>query len=191
MSATEAQETLRELTSPDAGIQLHLDVNALYIILSTQGAVSSACHWALYLHIGPRLGWVFHITNLGRVSWEYRFDEATDMACSASAVSAVKIADMAPEMHEALRRRIGLDGRPAVQLQDTEQFGPLTCRTWLLQALYELDNEGYISVLPGYSVKDVGEEAASLASTNQYLLERNMAKMSELRKEISSACCAL
>ncbi|KAJ4149968.1 hypothetical protein LMH87_010740 [Akanthomyces muscarius] len=190
MSAAEAQETLRKLTSPDPGIQLHLDVNALYVILSTQSA-NNACHWALYLHIGPRLGWVFHITNMGCVSWEYRCDEATEMTCSATAVSAVKIADMTPEMHEALRQRIGLDSRPAVKLQDTEQFGPLTCRTWLLQAPYELDNEGYISVLPGYSVKDVGEEASSLASTNQYLLEKKMAKMSELRKEMNSACCAL
>ncbi|OAQ96044.1 hypothetical protein LLEC1_02747 [Akanthomyces lecanii] len=190
MSAAEAQETLQRSMSSDPGVQLHLDINALYIVLSTQSA-SKAWHWALYLHIGPRLGWVFYITNLGCVRWEYHCDEAADMAYSATAVSAVKIAEMVPEMHEALRRRIGLDGRPAAKLQDTEQFGPLTCRSWLLQALYELDNEGYVSVLPGCSATDVGKEASSLASTNQHLLEKKMAKMAELRKKINSACCAL
>lgn len=189
-AAAEAQETLRKLTSPDPDIQLHLDTNALYIILSTQSA-NNVCHWVLYLHITAQRGWVFHISNLARVTWEYRCDEATDMIYSRTAVSAVKIADMAPEMHEALRRRIGFDSRPAVRLQDTAQFGPLNCRTWLLQVLYELDNEGYISVLPGYSIQDVGEEAASLASTNQFLLEQKSAKISDLRKEINSACCAL
>ncbi|XWW98009.1 hypothetical protein V2A60_006005 [Cordyceps javanica] len=187
-----AEEKLRLFTSPpDPVVQLHLDVNALYIILSTQGA-NDACHWVLYLHISPCLGWVFHITNLGRMSWGYRCDESPDMAWTPTAVAAVKVAaDMVPEMHEALRGRLGLDSRPVIKLEDTERFGPLDCRSWLLQALYELDNEGYISVLPGYSIEDVAEEASSLASANRSLLQQNMANISELRKEINSACCAL
>ncbi|KAM3463665.1 hypothetical protein MY5147_005547 [Beauveria neobassiana] len=194
MSAAEAEslphDQPHELTAADPGdVQLHLDVNGLYIILSTQEA-NIGCHWVLYLHIGSALGWVFHINNLGCVSWEYRCDESRDMAYSTAAVAAVKIADMAPEMHEALRRRIGFDSKPAVELADTARFGRLDCRTWLLQVLYELDNEGYISVLPGYSIHDLAEEATSLAAANQFLLQEKTAKISELRKEIISACCA-
>ncbi|OAA57276.1 Beta-lactamase/transpeptidase-like protein [Cordyceps fumosorosea ARSEF 2679] len=175
--------------------QLHLDANALYVILSNQSA-NNVCHWVLYLHISARLGWAFHISNLGVVpgTWEYRCDESCDMTYSPTAVAAVKVAgDMVPEMHDALRRRIGLHGGrpPVVRLEDTPRFGQLSCRTWVLQALYELDNEGYISVLPGYLVEDVAEEAASLAAANRALLRMSRAQVSELRKEINSACCAL
>lgn len=193
-----AQEQLRQLTAPHAEYPgrrippLHLDVNALYVVLSTQSA-GNACHWVLYLHISPRRGWAFHITNLASPHWEYRCDEACDdMAASQTVVAAVKVAaDLVPEMHDALRARLGRDARPVVRLEDTPRFGRLTCRTWLLQALYELDNEGYISVLPGYAVHDVAEEAASLAAANQSLLQDKRASLEALRREIDSACCAL
>ncbi|EGX89805.1 hypothetical protein CCM_08058 [Cordyceps militaris CM01] len=190
-----AQEQLRQLTAPHAEYPgrrippLHLDVNALYVVLSTQSA-GNACHWVLYLHISPRRGWAFHITNLASPHWEYRCDEACDdMAASQTVVAAVKVAaDLVPEMHDALRARLGRDARPVVRLEDTPRFGRLTCRTWLLQALYELDNEGYISVLPGYAVHDVAEEAASLAAANQSLLQDKRASLEALRREIDSAC---
>ncbi|KAJ6784053.1 hypothetical protein PWT90_00340 [Aphanocladium album] len=197
MSAAEpkqpsAQDLLQTFTShpPAPKAQLQLDVNGLYIILSTQSA-NNVWHWVLYLHISDSLGWVFHITNLGTVSWEYHCHESTDMVCSPAAISVVKVADMAPEMHEALRARIGLDSRPVVKLEDNERFGRLSCRTWLLQVLYELDNEGYISVRPGYSIRDVEQEAFALASNNKYLMQEKRARLWELRKEIDSAYCAL
>lgn len=194
MSAAEAKpsphDLLRTFMSPQQNApQLQLDVNALYIILSTQ-STSNVWHWVLYLHISESLGWVFHITNLGSVTWEYHCHESTDMACSSTAISVVKVADMAPEMHEALQRRIGLDGRPVVRLEDTDRFGRLSCRTWLLQVLYELDDEGYISVRPGYSIRDVEQEALALASNNKYLMQEKRARLSELRKEMDSAFCA-
>lgn len=49
-------------------------------------------------------------------------------------------------------------------MEYTERFGPITCRTWLLRALQELDDEGYISIKPGYSVEDIKEEAKDAAS---------------------------
>ncbi|KAJ3498812.1 hypothetical protein NLG97_g820 [Lecanicillium saksenae] len=194
MSAAEtkpsAQDLLRTFTSPGPKVQLQLDINGLYIILSTQSA-NNVWHWVLYLHISESLGWVFHITDLGLVSWEYHCYECSDMVYSATAISVVKVADMAPEMHEALHARIGFDSRPAVRLEDTEHFGRLNCRTWLLQVLYELDNEGYISVRPGYSIRDVEQEALALASNNKYLMQEKRARLSELRKEMDSAYCAL
>lgn len=50
------------------------------------------------------------------------------MVSSPTAISVVKVADMAPEMHEALHARFGFDSRPAVRFEDTERFGRLSCR---------------------------------------------------------------
>ena len=47
-----------------------------------------------------------------------------------------------------------------------ERWGPLTCRTWLLRTLSELDDEGYISIKPAATVEEVEEEALSLAGSN-------------------------
>lgn len=102
-------------------------------------------------------------------------------------MSAVKIADVTPELHGALRQRIG-SPKPAVKLEDSD-FGHLDCQTWLLQVLYELDNEGHISVSPGYSVRDIEQEALALALNNRYLLREKKAKLSELCKEMDSAFC--
>lgn len=186
-----AQDLLKSFVSSDPDAELRLDTDALYIVLTLQ-STSNAWHWALYLHVRETYGLVFHISSLGaRGIWEYRCDESRDMIYSQSAISVVKIADMGPEMHEALHRRIGLGSRPAIPLIDTVQFGRLTCRTWVLQALYELDNEGYISVRPGYSIRDLEQEALSLASNNSYLMEERRAKPSELQREMESACCLL
>ncbi len=50
--------------------------------------------------------------------------------------------------------------RVVTRLEETE---PTTCRTWLLQALQELDDEGYISIKPGYKMEDLENEATDKA----------------------------
>lgn len=111
------------------------------------------------------------------------------MMYSQAAMAVVKIADMAPDLHDALRERIGTGSQPAVKLQDSDYFGRLSCQAWLLQVLYELDNEGYISVSPGYSIKDLEQEALALASNNKYLVKEKKIKLRDLRREIDSAFC--
>lgn len=56
-------------------------------------------------------------------------------------------------MEDALKERV-----KAVPLEDTERWGELTYRTWVLRVLEELDAEGWISVRVGSTVEDVEAE---------------------------------
>lgn len=79
----------------------------------------------------------------------------TNIIHSMSLVAAVKIAVVDdPRMQKALNERIS-----KVPLEYTTHFGTLTCRTWLLRAVHELDSEGYISLKPGTKIEQLEAEA--------------------------------
>ena len=61
-------------------------------------------------------------------------------------------------MHDGIHTRIG-----AVPFEGTARYGALTCRTWALRVLGELDSEGYISLRPGITFRDIEMEAEGLA----------------------------
>lgn len=136
---------------------LPLEVNGLYILLTDQG-VADKWHWVLYLHRAMSRGWTLHCTRpTGFWFFEQRTSET--VIFSLSVVTAIKIAVMSPSMQEALRDRVA-----EVPLEDTQRFGTLTCRTWLLRAVDELDSEGYISLKHGSRVEDVEHEAKDAAA---------------------------
>lgn len=58
------------------------------------------------------------------------------------------------ELEDALKERVKV-----ILLEDTERWGELMCRTWVLRVLEELDAEGWISVRVGSTVEDVEAEA--------------------------------
>ena len=125
---------------------LRLEVNGLYVLLSEQ-EVSNRWHWALYLHRGPSQGWTFHITRPTGF-WFYDYRTSESVIYSDEVITALKIAVIDPDMHTILRDRLA-----QVPLEDTRRFGVLTCRTWLLQVLEKLDNEGHISITLGSAVE--------------------------------------
>lgn len=68
---------------------------------------------------------------------------------------ALKIAVMDPCLHEPLAERLA-----AVPVTQS-----VTCRLWLRQALFDLDNEGYIKLTR--TVDEVLTEGSSIADLNQ------------------------
>ncbi|KFY92315.1 hypothetical protein V498_05038 [Pseudogymnoascus sp. VKM F-4517 (FW-2822)] len=132
------------------------DINGLYILLSKQ-EIPDTWHWGLYLHGGPN-GWVFHITRIADM-WIFDKHLSPNIIHSMSMEAALKIAVLDdPRMRQALNDRIS-----TVPLEDTARFGRLTCRTWVLRAIYELDTEGYISLKPGATVEELEAEAKGKA----------------------------
>ncbi|OBT51282.1 hypothetical protein VE04_07259 [Pseudogymnoascus sp. 24MN13] len=132
------------------------DLHGLYILLSKQ-TTPDTWHWGLYLHCGPN-GWVFHIT---RVADKWFFDKhlSSNIIYSLSLVAALKIAILdTPGILEALGGRLA-----EVPLEETTRFRPLTCRTWLLRAVHDLDTEGFISLKLGTTVENLEAEAQGKA----------------------------
>ncbi|KAK8147490.1 hypothetical protein G3M48_001532 [Beauveria asiatica] len=149
---------------------LDLDINGLYILLSEQG-LAYRWHWGLYLHKEKEWGYAMHITRPSdAVPWRYEDREVRNVIFSISVTIALKIAVILPDMDDALRGRIARvpvdDAADANAAAATKRWGQLTCRTWLLRTLSELDDEGYISIRPAATVEEVEQEALSLAGSN-------------------------
>ncbi|OAA57235.1 hypothetical protein ISF_07156 [Cordyceps fumosorosea ARSEF 2679] len=142
---------------------LPLDENGLYILLSDQDR-KYHWHWSLYLHREMLSGSTFHIARpSAAVPWRYEDVEVRNIIFSLSVTLALKIAIIPPDMDGPLRDRLA---RVPMGVADTKRWGPLTCRTWLLRALSELDDEGYISIKPSATVEEVEAEAFELARDN-------------------------
>jgi len=71
-------------------------------------------------------------------------------------------------------------------MESTQRFGSLTCRTWLLRALQELDDEGYVSIKPGYRVEDLEDEATAAATNIMLLAVETGGPFSGLRRVFRS-----
>lgn len=146
---------------------LNLDIDGLYIILTEQ-SVDNKWKWGLYLHRELNEGWFFHITRGAGPDpddWVYENQTLDSVIYSEDIVAALKVAVIAPDMHEPLRDRLGTGPEPEVKLEATQRFGDLNSRTWLLRALQELDDEGYISIKQRYTVEDLEEEAKQIAGS--------------------------
>lgn len=136
---------------------LGLDVNGLYVILFNQDGLQNEWHWGLYLHRAGGEGWLFHIITPGG-DWTYQHRATDRVMTSQRVVAALKVAVITEDMHDGIHTRIG-----AVPLKDTARYGALTCRTWILRVLDELDSEGYVSLRPGITFRDIEMEAEGLA----------------------------
>ncbi|EPE26276.1 hypothetical protein GLAREA_02188 [Glarea lozoyensis ATCC 20868] len=111
------------------------DSNGLYILVTDQGgSFGTIYHWGLYLHKSGNDGETFHISN-SEGPWLYHAKSTTRVVSSKSLLAGLKVSTIRPETHEALRRRLAV-----VPLEDTG-FGELSCITWVLDALLELDEE--------------------------------------------------
>lgn len=73
----------------------------------------------------------------------------------------LKIAVLDPILHQAFFHRLA-----QIPIVDSARYRErITCRVWLKEALYTLDDEGYISLTA--SVDDVESEARGLAMKNK------------------------
>lgn len=156
---------------------LLFDPNTLYILLLDRGD-TYLFHWELYLTTTAKEGITFHIANdAGPTKWQYERIATNEMPRLRRLVLALKIGALEPLLHKALAERLAL---VPLTLFSTRFREHLSCRVWVKEALYALDDEGYVNL--GRSVRDIEEEAKYLAMVNKSKSERKVMR--------SKACVA-
>ncbi|KAJ5468625.1 hypothetical protein N7475_006377 [Penicillium sp. IBT 31633x] len=150
---------------------LTLEPNALYILLLDLGA-SCLFEWQLYLASTATTGRVFHIVNeAGPVVWKYRSEAGYDVTSSARVLLALQIGVIAPMLHAALETRLAL---VPLALYSARFREGLCCRVWVQEALFALDDEGYLGL--GGSVGDIEREARQLGMLNKSRATRSVVR---------------
>ncbi len=147
------------------GPTLAVQENALYVILSKQGKPGK-WHWGLYLHL-PGGGWIFHATkHSGTTAYTYAHRTSPNLQRSVEVVAGLRVAQIDDaEMRDALRAFLGVT-EPGFPFEPRNQYGRLTCRTWVLEALDRLNQAGHISIQPDRSPQHIEQEALGDASAN-------------------------
>lgn len=141
----------------------NLDVNALYILLLDRGD-SYLFHWALYLAKSASSGIMYHLINPDTTkptTWKYEMQPIHGGSYFSRVLLALKLGFLDPVVHNAVGHRLG-----EVPIQYSGRFKEnVTCRVWLKEALYALDDEGYVEL--GRSVNEIDTEATHLAMINK------------------------
>lgn len=144
------------------------DVNGLYILLSLMPE-EDAYHWGFYLAVnnplpnnpmndGRVLGISMHVTKTPtndpatNNKWRYEQKERSGTTRSKTVIVALKIAVLDPVLHQPLG-----DHLSRIPLQHSTIFHEASsCRVWLKDALYSLDQHGFIKLKT--SVEEIEEE---------------------------------
>ncbi|KAI9038127.1 uncharacterized protein KD926_011261 [Aspergillus affinis] len=140
-----------------------LDPTALYILLLDRGD-SYLFHWALYLAKPDSRGMMYHLINPDTTDptvWKYEMQLITDASYFNRVLLTLKLGVLDPVVHDAVGVRLG-----EVPIQYSGRFKEnMTCRVWLKEALYALDDEGYVELRR--SVNEIDTEATHLAMINK------------------------
>lgn len=165
------------MTIPTPPIPLFFDPNSLYILLLDRGD-TYLFHWELYLTLTSKEGITFHINNdTGPTKWQYKSARTAEMPQLRRLLLALKIGVLEPILHKALADRLALVPLSLYSNRFREQ---LSCRVWVKEALFALDDEGYVNL--GRSVRDIDEEARYLGMLIKSKSERRVVR--------SKACMA-
>jgi hypothetical protein len=152
---------------------IDLESNGLYIVISNLG-YDRLFHWGLYLATSPNEGLIYHL--VGQVSieetWYYRVKYSTGVPFAQELLLAFKIGVLDPALHEPMAQRL----LEVPQGYSTRFGGRITSRIWVKEALYLLDQEGYIKLTA--DVNEIEAEAVDLASWNQPRDARTVARCS-------------
>ncbi|PGH29901.1 hypothetical protein GX50_07343 [[Emmonsia] crescens] len=158
---------------------LSLEPNALYILLFDRGE-AYRFHWALFLTTAHPTtttttegegkeeetaapnppGTLFELTNPNPSNdnlWTYNTTILTTLINKHNPLCALKISTIEPLLHEPFQALLGTI--PIIPY--SQRFGEeTTCRVWLKEALYELDQGGFIQLL--WPVEEIEKEARAL-----------------------------
>lgn len=141
---------------------LPLEPDALYILLLDLGG-SCLFEWRLYLASTHTTGQTFHITNeTGPVNWQYKSEAVYNIASDMRVVLALQIGVVGPVLHAALGSRLALI---PLTLYSARFREGLSCRVWVQEGLFALDDEGYLDLTR--SVADIEQEARQLGMLNK------------------------
>ncbi|KAL3472022.1 hypothetical protein BJX99DRAFT_236412 [Aspergillus californicus] len=149
---------------------MRFETNGLYLLLSDRGDISKF-HWGLYLATSPLGGQIGHLVNrAGMVDWQYESTTSQNDATPNKLLLALKLADLDPALHDALMARMS-----QIPIQYSTRFREsMTCRVWIKEALYELDDEGYIELTE--SVDKIEADAKTGAIINKAAGRQTVAK---------------
>lgn len=140
-----------------------MEPDGFYVVLSKIRSESRKWHWGLHLVFNNIDGRTFHIVDRNE-QWFYESNPTARIRFSESVVIALQIASIERDMHLAFFDRINA----------ITPFEGNTCRTWVLEVLKQLDDEGWISLISPVGM--VEEEAIEAAETNQYFNIRSAKK---------------
>ncbi|KAJ5948458.1 hypothetical protein N7454_001765 [Penicillium verhagenii] len=146
---------------------LVFESNALYIAILDRGD-TYLFHWELYLAKTATEGIVFHITNdTDQTAWEYKQTSTSEMPQLRRLLLALKIGSVEPVLHNALSNRLASITLSPFSSRFSEH---LNCRVWVKEALFVMDDEGYVNLSKGPG--EIEEEARYLAMLNKSKSER-------------------
>ncbi|KAJ6113676.1 hypothetical protein N7523_006993 [Penicillium sp. IBT 18751x] len=154
---------------------LVFEANSLYLLIRDRGD-TYVFLWSLYLTTTATEGIHFHIINeVGPTDWKYERTPTNEIPCLRDLLVALKIGVVGPTIHGALSDRLAL---VPLTIYSTRFRENLSCRVWVKEALFALDDEGYLNLEK--TVQGIEEEAKYLAV---------MAKNKGDRKVVRSAAC--
>lgn len=141
---------------------VNLEANGLYIVISNLG-YDRLFHWGLYLATSPNEGLIYHLVGQVTIeeTWYYRVKYSTGVPLGHELLLAYKIGVLDPALHEPMAQRL----LEVPQGYSIRFGGRVTSRVWVKEALYLLDQEGYIKLTA--EIDEIEAEAIDLASWNQ------------------------
>ncbi|KAJ5189958.1 hypothetical protein N7491_008000 [Penicillium cf. griseofulvum] len=151
--------------------ELTFEINGLYILLSDRGDKSYTFHWRLYLHQSPTSGSIYHLLNdIDPTIWRFEHLPDQTIIYDPSLLGALKIGVLDSILHAHFLERLR-----QIPIVDSVRFRErITCRVWLKEALFMLDDEGYIILTR--RVDDIEGEATNLALLNKSLGRRTVVR---------------
>ncbi|CAG8930229.1 unnamed protein product [Penicillium salamii] len=134
--------------------QFDFEINALYTLLTDRGKGAFAFHWRLYLHLSAQCGYIYHLINEDNsTGWRFDPQPSRNFMNSEGLLVALEIDVLSPGSYQLMLDCVG-----QVRIVYSTRFHEnITCRAWLKEALFLLDEEGFINLT--LSVKDSKLEA--------------------------------
>ncbi|KAJ5172327.1 hypothetical protein N7492_004920 [Penicillium capsulatum] len=127
--------------------------NGLYLCLLDRGNTYNF-HWELYLANTPTTGTICHITNDKLpTQWDFEVVSTSEMPSLRQLLVGLKVGTVTPMMHRPLCHRLGLI---PLDLFSARYGESMNCRVWTKEALFALDDEGYVVL--AISVPDIASE---------------------------------
>ncbi|CAG8023499.1 unnamed protein product [Penicillium olsonii] len=150
------------------------EIDGLYVLLSDRGDKSFTFHWGLYLHQSIDSGYIYDLlSDAGSTNWRFDPRPSENVIGSRRVLVALKIGALDSTMHQSLLHRL-----EQIPLAYSTRFNEnITCRVWVKEALFALDNEGYIGITS--SVDDLEFEARNLALANKVGRKRTIRPSAE------------
>ncbi|PYI33267.1 hypothetical protein BP00DRAFT_424121 [Aspergillus indologenus CBS 114.80] len=140
-------------------------LNTLSLHLLDRGSPSTF-HWILYLSTSPTQGQTFHLINApGSDVWTFDSQTTGDITHGSRLLVALELGEIEPALHTALAERLA-----QVPVGYSTRFREaMTCRVWVKEALFALEEEGYLFLPVGgvQGVDRIEEEARGWAMRNR------------------------